>query len=446
MNTTITRKFILLHGGVGAIVHELSHELGLGHPWDHNLARANGSSTAESRDSWNWRPFPDQPTGGLHLCVSHSECDGADADPGLCFTSLRAASGFCRNLKVNCSTKGDRVCDTPWDTAPCFQVGSRLGQFCSTTADCLVNGGFRGTSHETQCGFDKRCQPKTCTHPSQCASGLCINGSCSNLFPVHAESCCDLHDDIEPPRNHNVCVEWATGTVGGPTVFSPGVGNATTWPLARNALTYHRPGGRVPGTFTRGQRDKVICRLHYSDEYGVIRRKARSIGEPCSLRPGASVFTYGSVPESRDIAHGACASGVCSVANFNLVTTAECAPSGCSDGVMSQGETDIDCGGICRSQFGNICEYDPGDKLAEGCSTNADCVSGVCTAGRCYPTCSDGKRNGAEVGIEEGGSGFEAGCRRPDGGRNVQDHQRLHRALRLLRGGRLRLGRRLPHQ
>ncbi|HXI03122.1 MAG TPA: hypothetical protein VNI57_08085, partial [Candidatus Saccharimonadales bacterium] len=407
-NTSVYRKFILIHGGFGAIVHEMSHQLGLAHPWDNNLARANGSDTAESRDSWLYRPFPDQPTGGLNLCVSNADCDGADAGPGLCVTAPGAASGYCYNLKINCATKGDRVCDTPWDTLPCFQVGDKLGEICLTDDDCLVDGGFVGKSYETTCFFG-RCGPRHCNGPSGCLSGLCVDGVCANFPRVKSQSCCDLHDDTVVSKEHNTCVEWASDTKG-TQVLSPGVGNSTTWPLARNAMTYHHPGGRVPITYTKGQRDRVICRLHYSEEYGQILKKPRPDGEPCSTRPGGTTLTYGGPNEDRDVPHGACASGVCSVNRTLIGPQAVCASATCSDGITGSKEADADCGASCRIQFGQICDYNPLAGVEEGCQTSSDCVSGVCEAGRCMPTCSDGKRNGTELGIDLGGTGSVPSC------------------------------------
>lgn len=54
----------------------------------------------------------------------------------------------------------------------------------------------------------------------------------------------------------------------------------------------------------------------------------------------------------------------------------------CTDGKLSPGEADVDCGGACPKQ----CDY------LQACSKGADCLTGVCTGGACAcPARSDGK-------------------------------------------------------
>lgn len=76
-------------------------------------------------------------------------------------------------------------------------------------------------------------------------------------------------------------------------------------------------------------------------------------------------------------------------------STGGAAPEVCTvNGVRDGKETDVDCGG-------GIC--DPCDD-GKGCSTTADCVSHVCTAGVCYkPGCGDGVKNGDETDTDCGG-------------------------------------------
>jgi hypothetical protein len=58
-------------------------------------------------------------------------------------------------------------------------------------------------------------------------------------------------------------------------------------------------------------------------------------------------------------------------------------------------ETDVDCGGGTCLGCGE----------GKGCKVPADCLSGACTAGKCsapLPTCTDGKKNGAETDVDCG--------------------------------------------
>ena len=82
-----------------------------------------------------------------------------------------------------------------------------------------------------------------------------------------------------------------------------------------------------------------------------------------------------------------CSDGVC--------MGGSCKPPSCSDGVTNDGETGIDCGGPPS------CPRCPAGK---GCDFGSDCASGVCWAGICEePKCTDGVQNGEEVGVDCGG-------------------------------------------
>lgn len=69
----------------------------------------------------------------------------------------------------------------------------------------------------------------------------------------------------------------------------------------------------------------------------------------------------------------------------------------CTDAVRNGGESDVDCGGPCAACADG-----------RGCSSEADCVSGVCDDGVCVatsaaPTCADGFSNGSESDVDCGG-------------------------------------------
>jgi hypothetical protein len=81
-----------------------------------------------------------------------------------------------------------------------------------------------------------------------------------------------------------------------------------------------------------------------------------------------------------------CVSGVC--------TDDTCTAPTCDDGVHNGDETDVDCGG-------DVCgPCDDGDDCVEP----SDCVSGVCTDDVCIaPACDDGILNGTETDVDCGG-------------------------------------------
>ncbi len=66
----------------------------------------------------------------------------------------------------------------------------------------------------------------------------------------------------------------------------------------------------------------------------------------------------------------------------------------CSDGVLNQDESDVDCGGVCPPCGDN-----------QSCQNDADCSSGWCLSGECRTsTCSDGLLGPGEEDIDCGGS------------------------------------------
>lgn len=72
-----------------------------------------------------------------------------------------------------------------------------------------------------------------------------------------------------------------------------------------------------------------------------------------------------------------------------------CRPATCDDGIKNGGETDRDCGGQCERACG----------AGDDCGAPADCQSAVCGAGTCQvPSCSDQARNGDETGVDCGGT------------------------------------------
>ena len=87
-----------------------------------------------------------------------------------------------------------------------------------------------------------------------------------------------------------------------------------------------------------------------------------------------------------DCNSGYCREGVCSVAS-------------CTDGILNQGETDVDCGGPnCAG-----CEE------GASCNANSDCGSGNCASGVCAAaSCSNGIQDGDETDVDCGGSSCSA--------------------------------------
>ena len=80
-------------------------------------------------------------------------------------------------------------------------------------------------------------------------------------------------------------------------------------------------------------------------------------------------------------------------------------PASCRDGVRNGDEVGVDCGGMCGGCDGSRC------------GTDADCADSPCVGGVCGgddptddPACSDGMQNGAETGIDCGGTCVACGA------------------------------------
>ncbi len=401
-----TYRYLLLRGGASAFGHEFGHGLGLAHPQDGNSVRANLSpDTAESRDSWFQRPFPDPFFDRLHACTSDAQCNGADADPGNCLIAPGATEGFCQNLKKDCALDGDHVCDTPWDATPCFQgTANNLGAACTKHSDCQAVKSSRGTAYLTYCGGGF-CIKRECTQNSDCGSGsFCAEGTCV-IWKEGISACCDMHTDRGPAYDHNACYQLnANGSV----THVAGVG-LLNWPLDDNIMTYHSPYGRAD-TITEGQHDEVVCLSSYRTDLAPLLRKPHLVlnaTRPCSLRAGDETtdyapagFSLGPSGTTMKIAHGACSSGVCEVLQSGQEVVARCVQSSCSDGLHGEGEAGVDCGGVCP----DACPF------KSACATNGDCLSGSCARGTCQPSCEDGVKDGSELSTDTAGRSFDTTC------------------------------------
>ena len=96
----------------------------------------------------------------------------------------------------------------------------------------------------------------------------------------------------------------------------------------------------------------------------------------------------------------------CGTGNGCDTTTKVCVANQCSDGMKDGNETGIDCGGATCDALGKTCG--PG----KGCATNSDCTSPEgcdVTTNQCDPTqCHDGVKDGSETAVDCGGATCDA--------------------------------------
>jgi hypothetical protein len=126
-----------------------------------------------------------------------------------------------------------------------------------------------------------------------------------------------------------------------------------------------------------------------------------SLAEPVTLGPSSlECGDAGACPADRVCVNGACVTQACadaediSACEITSCVDGTCDADSCSDGLLSVGETDIDCGGSCGP-----CA------LGLACIQSADCRDAECVAGHCaVPTCEDGVHNQDESDSDCGGS------------------------------------------
>jgi hypothetical protein len=130
---------------------------------------------------------------------------------------------------------------------------------------------------------------------------------------------------------------------------------------------------------------------------------------------GAGVeSTHGEALRSVGESFGACVSTLCSFPNHAVPVSRHLldqycnATSTCGDGFTDEQETDVDCGGpTCP-----LCE------LGKRCAASTDCANKNCVDGICQaPTCTDGVLNGGEEDIDCGGT---SACPRCENGKSCQ--------------------------
>jgi cysteine-rich repeat protein len=367
---------------------------------------------------------------------------------------------------------GDGYLNTPAGEA-CDDHNTMSGDGCSST--CQVEGPFTCTKASPSvctaiCGDgitvpnDEACDDfnnnacGTCSAgcsasqtPSQAQATITITGGNSNIsFPNH--STFTLSDGVHPP----VTFEFTTGQATGTNIAIP---DSQTHPnnfasLIENAVNNVGAGLAITARINNSQQNQVL--LTNGNQGGGSRNSTISttnLNNTNFLIPKApQVFAFsGGVGFDCGTGIGCgsasdCFSGVC-----DTTTTHKCLAPSCSDGVLNQLETSVDCGGPCSPCTpGQVCivnaDCDTGDCVAGTCQTpsctnnvkdgnetavdcgntglnpaapscpgcaagkscliNTDCAQGNCVSGTCQnPTCNDGVQNGNETGVDCGNSG-----------------------------------------
>jgi len=320
---------------------------------------------------------------------------------------------------------------------------TQIGGRCTDIMDCRSEHNFHGG---TSC-IHGRC---VCDNPDLevcCPGG--IKGSCSDKTeytcrpkaeckpPLPPPPECFTGEDCPPPPDLRCGVATCKAGKCGLQIVVPSP--AIAWQKPGDCRTlYCDPSGHVYEQEDRGDEpfDGNPCTLDFCD--GDEPQNIPYLdGTPCQENL-ADVCLFGKCIECINYIASYCDPG-------EVCTGIDCVPPHCDDNQVNVDETGLDCGGgLCRPcPNGQPCK-EPSDCVSkvctegkcaawthfddiqndgetgkdcgcsqclkkcqdgEGCLTDDDCISGVCYGSICFsPTCFDVTKNGDEEGVDCGGS------------------------------------------
>jgi hypothetical protein len=331
---------------------------------------------------------PDQP-GDANCAAGGCVCVLSSAIGQKCLLNSDCASGLCQdNLGGN--TKVARRCvasscdnnvkdggETGVDCGgPCARRCA-LGSACKANTDC-DQGVCGGDKAATLSCIVAAAIDAACTKNWQCASGSCYRNKCRARQGTGGA--CILKTDCQS----GVC---ASGKCAAPS-YKDKVKNGTE--------TAADCGGARSGPKPAGYRACLAGVACVADDdcasgLGCLRAAPSNALGICSKPTGAACT------KATD-----CFNKLCSPVSKSCVEHDDGSPAHCTDGLLDNDESDVDCGGAACNDSGRQCT------TKKKCASPDDCASGVCgTGGVCLAaSCSDGVRNQPTV---KGVTGWEAG-------------------------------------
>ncbi|CAF4161734.1 unnamed protein product, partial [Rotaria sordida] len=253
-------------------------------------------------------------------CNIGQECNAsADCATGICNDSNQCTGPTCNDGLLN---QGEADIDCG---GPCTPIRTcNIGQHCNVSTDCTSG----------LCNSSNLCDGPRCNDGilNQGEADIDCGGPCTSIRTCEIGQHCNVSTDC----TSGICN--STNQCDGPSCSD--------------------------GILNQGEAD-VDC------------------GGPCA--PGKTCEIGQHCNVSTD-----CTSGTCNSSN-------QCDGPSCSDGILNQGEADVDCGGPCAP--GKTCE------IGQHCNVSTDCTSGICnSSNQCDgPSCSDGILNQGEADVDCGG-------------------------------------------
>lgn len=287
------------------------------------------------------------------------------------------------------------MCSCPPGTKECCPDGVLPGVCASS---CAPEHACELLWMEKDAGVDAPPAPPECTIDSDCEQPMdarCGEGAC-------VDGKCELTIEVGPLKAqlYGDCFQYECNSKG------------EVLKLLETADVYH---------------DGNECTIDYCDDAGDPKNQVLSDGVSCAAGQGycykgKCVECIAIMPEascgeglvcdnfwceSFAQCNGGACGGVCAPCSTggpcgvdsdcisNRCEAGTCAFASCSDGRKNPDETGIDCG---LKACGNGCPD------GDGCAAPNDCASGVCKEGICQaPTCFDMTQNGGETSVDCGG-------------------------------------------
>uniref|UniRef100_A0A383VI98 Uncharacterized protein n=1 Tax=Tetradesmus obliquus TaxID=3088 RepID=A0A383VI98_TETOB len=296
-------------------------------------------------------------------CLSGSCVNGRCAEPPQCYNKVKDR----RETDVDCG--GGECFEACWFGRQCAGTWDCRSRICSgglcVEAPTCANGIKDGRETDIDCGGGgcrALCmRTQACIDFRDCATGVCSGGICRQ-----AATCTNrVRDDNEGDVDCGQVCDRQCGVGGTCQVDGDCISG-----VCRNGRCLDAP--TCSNNIKDGRETDIDCG-------GGGCSAACGVGQSC-----------GSTWECRTRTCG---------------TNGQCQQlSSCTNGIWDTAtEGALDCGDNCARQCG----------VASTCRINGDCISGVCSSGRCTdaPTCRNSIRDGRETDVDCGGGGCGAACR-----------------------------------
>jgi hypothetical protein len=292
----------------------------------------------------------DDNTGVCEECLINTDCDAGSGTPTC------GAGNACRACALDADCTGNvngETCNQA--TGQCqICVGDEdcgAGELCCTVnvvPECVANDPLnRCTDCGTACDADVA---DTCTDGNACVCGN-AQSTCQNGSFCNAGNCVECRNAGDCGAGEE-CVGNTCGLPDGDVCAADG-DCSSGYCQDTNGVNLCRPAHCNNGVEDANVESGVDCGLE------------------CGLCPGSACLDQGAP------SNALCASAYCQV------NTGLCRITTCGDGLLTQGEDLLDCGGSCGSCDGDACDAQ---------NTNGSCESGYCQAdsGLCRDQVCDG--------------------------------------------------------